>query len=203
MVGLSNRIKEFIMDETNEKMKQSVQKYLLLMKIINIMENRLVRTETIYLVINLFIFFIAIICLNLVKFFSSSYFYLSFHYLLYWLTIGMILCLFWTAVAMRLQLKLKLHYFQARYLERKMDVAGESFYSDEDIFFDHEIRKIESPDKKEVVLYPTEGLSQMDGFLGAAKPRYLTWIQPSIFFILYLLIFIDTLVEIISALPHP
>jgi hypothetical protein len=191
------------MDETNEKMQQSVQKYLLLTKMINTMENRLARTEMVYLIINLFIFFTAIICLNLVKFFSSSYFYLSFHYLLFWLTVGMVLCIFWTASAMRLQLKLKLHYFQARYLERKMDVAGESFYSDEDIFFDHEIQKIESPDKKEVVEYPAKGLVRMDGFLGAAKPRYLTWILPSIFFVLYLLIFIETLVDIISALPHP
>jgi hypothetical protein len=99
-------------------------------------------------------------------------------------------------------MKLKLHYFQARYLERKIGSEGEYFFSDEDIFFDREIRKIESPDKKEIVQYPTKGLSRMDGFLGAAKPRYLTWILPGIFFLLYLLIFIDTLVEIISALPH-
>jgi hypothetical protein len=190
------------MDEPNDKMQPSVQKYLFLMKMIHTMENRLVRTEMVCLIINLFIFFSAIICLNLVKYFSSSYFYLSFHYLLFWLTIGMVVCLFWTSSAMRLQLKLKLHYFQARYLERKMDSAGEYFFSDEDIFFDREIRKIESPDQKETVQYPMKGLSRMDGFIGAAKPRYLSWILPGIFFILYLLIFIDTLVDIISALPH-
>jgi hypothetical protein len=190
------------MEETNEKIQPSVRKYLSLVKIIHTIENRLVYSETIYLIINIFIFFTSILCINLVKFFSSSYFYLSFHYLLFWLTIGMVLCVFWTASAMRLQLKLKLHYFQARYLERKMDSAGEYFFSDEGIFFDHEIQKIESPDQKEIVQYPMKGLSRMDGFLGAAKPRYLTWILPSIFFILYLLIFIDTLVEIISALPH-
>ena len=83
-----------------------------------------------------------------------------------------------------------------------MDSVGEYFFSDQDIFFDREIRKIESPDKKEIVRYPLKGLSRMDGFFGAAKPRYLSWIIPSIFFILYLLIFIDTLVDIISALPH-
>jgi hypothetical protein len=190
------------MDEANEKTQPSVQKYLFLMKMIHTIENRLVYSETIYLMINIFIFFTSIFCLNLVKYLSSSYFYLSFHYLLFWLTIGMVTCLFWTSSAMRLQLKLKLRYFQARYLERKMDSAGEYFFSDEDIFFDHEIRKIESPDKKEIVQYPMKGLSRMDGFLGAAKPRYLSWILPSIFFILYLVIFIDTLVDIISALPH-
>ena len=190
------------MDEAKEKTQLSVQKYLFLMKMIHTIENRIVYSETIYLLSNIFIFFTSILCLNLVKFSISTFFYLSFHYILFWIAIGMFLCVFWIASSMRLQLKLKLHYFQARYLERKIDSAGEYFFSDEDIFFDHEIRKIESPDKKEIVQYPMKGLSRMDGFLGAAKPRYLTWILPSIFFILYLLIFIDTLVDIVSALPH-
>ena len=181
---------EFIMDETNEITQPSVRKYLSLVKMICDMENRLIRSETAYLMINLFIFFTSTICLNLVKFFGSSYFYLSFQYVLFWLAIGMVLCVFWITSAMRLQLKLKLHYFQARYLERKMDSAGESFFSDEGIFFNPEIRKIESPDKKELLQYPVRGLTQMDGFIGAAKPRYLTWILPSVFFILYLLTWI-------------
>ena len=190
------------MDEANEKPQPSVKKYLFLMKMIHMVEHRLVHIELACLTINLFIFFTSILCLNLVKYFSSTYFYLSFHYLLFWLTLGMVICLFWTSSGMRLQLKLKLHYFQARYLERKLGSEGECFFSDEDVFFDREIRKIESPDKKEIVQYPTKGLSRMDGFLGAAKPRYLTWILPGIFFLLYLIIFIDTLAEIISALPH-
>ena len=191
------------MDETNEKTQQSVQKYLLLMKMICIMETRLIRSEMVYLMINIFIFFTSTICLNLVKFFGLSYFYLSVHYLLFWLAIGMFLCVSWIASSMRLQLKLKLRYFQARYLERKMDSAGESFCSDKSIFLNRETRKIESPDKKEVLQYPVKGLARMDGFLGAAKPRYLTWILPSIFFILYLLTFINTLFDVILALPHP
>jgi hypothetical protein len=173
------------------------------MKMICVMENRLVRSEMAYLIINIFIFFTSTICLNLVKFFGSSYFYLGFHYILFWLAIGMFLCVFWIASAMKLQLKLKLHYFQARYLERKMNSVGESFFSDEGIFFNPETRKIESPDKQEVLQYPTKGLARMDGFLGATKPRYLTWILPSIFFILYLLTFINTLFDVILALPHP
>jgi hypothetical protein len=190
------------MDETNEKTQPNVHKYLFLMKMIHTMENRLVYSETMYLMINVFIFFTSILCLNLVKFSISSFFYLSFHYLLFWLAIGMFLCVFWIASAMRLQLKLRLRYFQARYLERKMNGVGEYFFSDEAIFFNPKIRKIESPDKEEVLQYPTKGLSRMDGFLGAAKPRYLTWMLPSIFFLLYLFIFINTLVDIISALPH-
>jgi hypothetical protein len=191
------------MDETNEKMEQSLKKYLILMRMICITENRLNRSEMVYLIINIFIFFTSTICLNLVKFLAPSYFYSSFHYVLFWLGIGMVLCVCWITSAIRLQLKLKLRYFQARYLERKMDSAGESFYSDEGIFFNPEIRRIESPDKKEVLQYPAKGLTRMDGFIGAAKPRYLTWILPSVFFILYLLTFISTLSDVILALPHP
>ena len=68
-------------------------------------------------------------------------------------------------------------------------------HSDEGIFFNPKIRKIESPDKKELLQYPTKGLQRMDGFIGAAKPRYLTWSLSGIFFILYLFTFANTLFE--------
>ena len=45
------------MDETNEQKEQTVQKYLLLMNMICAMENRLVRSEMVYLIINIIIFF--------------------------------------------------------------------------------------------------------------------------------------------------
>ena len=167
------------MDETNEKARETVQKYLLLMKMICIMENRLVRSEIVYLVINIFIFLSSTIFFNRKGLFTSS---LALH----WSALGMFVCIVWLASSLRLQLKLKLRYFQARYLERKMDSAGESFCSDESIFFNPEIRKIESPDKKEFLQYPIKGLSRMDGFVGAAKSRYLTWIIAGIFFFLYL-----------------
>ncbi len=167
------------MDETNEKAQQTVQKYLVLMKVICIMETRLVRSEMVYLIINIFIFLSSTMFLNRKGLLSNSL-------VLFWSVLGMFVCIFWVTSSMRLQLKLKLRYFQARYLERKMDSAGENFYSDESIFFNPEIRKIESPDKKELLQYPVKGLIRMDGFIGAAKSRYLTWILPSIFFIFYL-----------------
>jgi hypothetical protein len=71
-----------------------------------------------------------------------------------------------------------------------MDSAGENFFSDETIFFNPGIRKIESPDEKEIVQYPVRGFTRMDGFIGATKPRFLSWILPSVFFILYLLTWI-------------
>jgi hypothetical protein len=179
------------MDETNERTEQTGQKYQLLMNLIAMMEDRLSRSEMVYLIVNVFIFFTSTISLNILKPFTSSYyFYVGTYFFLFWLVIGMSVCAFWIASAMRMQLKLKLHYFQARYLERKMDSAGENFCSDEDIFFDRKIRKIESPDKKELLQYPVKGFARMDGFIGAAKPRHLTWVLPGIFFILYLLAFI-------------
>jgi hypothetical protein len=192
-----------MMDETNEKTEQTVQKYQLLMNLIGIMEDRLLRAEMVYLIINIFIFFTSTISLNILKPFGSSYFSISTYFFLFWLVIGMFVCVFWVSSAMRLQLKLKLRYFQARYLERKMDSAGENFCSDEDIFFNSKIRNIESPDKKELLQYPVKGLTRMDGFIGAAKPRHLTWILPSIFFILYLLTFIGIVLFDILGLLHP
>jgi hypothetical protein len=167
------------MDETNEKAQQTVQKYVLLMKMICIMENRLVRSEMVYLIINIFIFLSSTMSLNREGLFGNSL-------VLFWSALGMSVCIFWITSSMRLQLKLKLRYFQGRYLERKMDSAGENFCSDESIFFNPEIRRIESPDKKELLQYPVKGLSRMDGFMGAAKSRYVTWILPSIFFFFYL-----------------
>jgi len=175
--------KESVMDETNGQKEQTVQKYLLLMNMICTMENRLVRSEMVYLIVNIIIFFSSTISLSRTRFFGYPY-------LLFWFVIGMVVCAFWVASAMRLQLKLKLRYFQARYLERKMDAAGENFCSDENNFFDPRIRKIESPDKKELLQYPVKGFTRMDGFIGAAKPRYLTWILPGIFFLLYLVTWI-------------
>jgi hypothetical protein len=71
-----------------------------------------------------------------------------------------------------------------------MNTSGEYFFSDEGLFFNPEIRKIESPDEEELLEYPVKGFKRMDGFVGAAKPRHLTWILPSVFFIFYVLTFI-------------
>lgn len=183
---------------TEDKGQATTMKYLDLMKMISIMENRLVRTETVYLILNVFIFFISIIWLILLR--SSDFLHLSKYlgssFLLFWLVVGLFICILWITFAMRLQLKLKLRYFQARYLERKMDVAGESFFSDEEIFFNRKIRKIESLDEKELLEYPSKGFTAMDGFIGAAKPRYLSWILPILFTALYLVAFFYALFSI-------
>ena len=188
------------MEETNEKMQQSVPQYLLLMKMIGMMENRLIRFEMVYLIINIFILFTSTLSLALLRSFGHTLFYFGASYPLVWLGIGMLVCVFWITFAMRLQLKLKLRYFQARYLERKIDSPGENFFSDEEIFFNRKTGEIESPDKKEVLQYPTKGFTRMDGFMGTAKPRYLTWVLSGIFFIIYLSTFINTLCGNVSYL---
>ena len=129
------------MNETNDKIELTVQKYLGLMNMIATIENRMVRSEMAYLIVNIFIFFISTLALRQAQFFGYPY-------VLFWLVIGMYVCTFWIATSLRLQLKLKLRYFQARYLERKMDAAGENFFFDEGLFFNPAIRKIESPPKR-------------------------------------------------------
>lgn len=176
------------MDGPNDKIDLTVQKYLGLMNMISTVENRMVRTEMIYLIINIFVFFVSMLSLPKVHFFG----YPS---VLFWLIIGMFVCVFWISSTLRVQLKLKLRYFQARYLERKMDSAGENFFSDESIFFNPKIRKLESPDEKEVLEYPGKGFKRMDGLFGAAKPRHLTWILPSVFFVFYFIAWIFFLID--------
>jgi hypothetical protein len=106
------------------------------------------------------------------------------------IVIGMSINAYWIAFAMRVQLKLKLRYFQARFMERKLNQAGEYIYSDESTFFNPDIRGLESPDNKETLEYPTSGLTRMDGFIGAAKPRYFSWLLPCLFVTIYWLIFV-------------
>ncbi|MGD9347382.1 MAG: hypothetical protein PVH84_16060 [Candidatus Aminicenantes bacterium] len=171
------------MDKTKDEMKLTVQKYLGLMNMISTIENRMTRSELTYLIVNVLVFLVSTTVLRPARFFGYPF-------SLFWLLIGMYLCTFWIATSLRLQLKLKLRYFQARYLERKMNTSGEYFFSDEGLFFNPEIRKIESPDEEELLEYPVKGFKRMDGFVGAAKPRHLTWILPSVFFIFYVLTFI-------------
>lgn len=167
-------------EETEGKANELViQKYALLMNAITTLETRLFRTEMCYMFLNVFVFLASTISVGRLHLFGYPF-------TLFWLIIGMLLCAYWIASAMRLQLKLMLRYFQARYLERQLEASG-GILSDEGSFFNPSIRRLESPDGKETLRYPTKGLTALDGFVGAAKPRYLSWILPSFFFILYLL----------------
>jgi hypothetical protein len=184
-------------DISRQKEDNTIHKYVALMATINETEKRLGLADLIFLSLNLFmmLFTIHFISSLLQRTFSalSS---IELLLILFCLVIGMAICVYWAAYAIRIQLKLKLRYFQARFLERKMDCTGECIFSDESVFFDPETRQIDSPDKKETLLYPTEGLTRMDGFIGAAKPRYFSWFMPILFFAMYWVIFIWIIIKV-------
>jgi hypothetical protein len=169
----------------------TTNKYLALISTINEMEKRLGWADLVSLTLNVLIF------LFIVSFVSNLMHHMHFPltssdllFVLLCLVIGMAVCVYWLTSAIRLQLKLKLRYFQARFLERKMNCVGECIFSDESLFFDRDMRRIESPDNKETLFYPTSGMARMDGFIGSAKPRYFSWIMPVLFFIFYWVIFL-------------
>ena len=173
------------------------QKYLSLLSIIEHIESRLKWSETGYTAINLIVFFPTI-------FFAANVFEkialrpLQGHDVLFVLfchVIGIIINAHWATSAMRLQLKLKLRYFQARYLERKLDEKGEFFLTDESVFFNPSVGRLESPDRKETVVYPKEGVLRMDGFVGAAKPRLFSLLMPTLFFLIFLSSFVTILLS--------
>jgi hypothetical protein len=165
--------------------------YLSLLSTINEMERRMGWADLICLSLNILtILFTFSFISFLMHRTNSSPAAIEVLSVLFCLVIGMALCVYWTASAIRLQLKLKLRYFQARFLERKMDRVGEYIFSDEENFFAPGIRHLESPDKKELLHYPASGITRMDGFVGRLKPRHFSWLMPLLFFGIYWVIFI-------------
>ncbi len=160
----------------------TAEKYIALISLITRIEDRLRRSDLVYLSLNIF-------TLSFSIFFTSSltreidYFLtpLDITFIFICTVVGMLVNVNWIIFAMRTQLRLKLRYFQARTMERKMNSFSENIFSDEHIFFDPDIYRLDSFDNKEVLLYPSRGLTGMDGFVGSAKPRHLSWILPAIF----------------------
>jgi hypothetical protein len=182
------------MEETS--VKHTEKKYAALLSIINGFENRLIWSELVYLALNLFIFIFTVSFIF--SFIHKGLFSINsigLAFVLYCLVVGMGICAYWMASASRQHLRLKLHYFQARYLEREIDRNGEYIYSDASVFFDPKIGSVESPDNKETITYPITGFSRMTGFLGMAKPRHFSWIMPCMFFAIYILIFIWVIIR--------
>ena len=178
----------------------TTQKYLSLLLIIEKIEDRLKWSELGYITLNLIVFFPSVYFVSYVfeKLRLHPYNPIDLLVMLFSFVIGIAINSYWTTSSMRLQLKLKLRYFQARYLERKLNNEGEFFISDESIFFNSSIGQVKSPDAKEMVVYPSEGSLRMDGFVGAAKPRLLSLMIPFIFFVIYVVFFITVLITILS-----
>ncbi len=163
---------------------ESTKKYLAIISLIDGIENRLKWSEIVFILMNLCVIFSIMIFLTANT--GQPWNPVFMLFLLFTHAIGISINAYWTASSTRAQLKLKLRYFQARYLERKLNCNGENIVSDESLFFNPSIRKVESPDGKETVFYPMEGFLRMDGFIGAAKPRVLSLLMPFLFFIIYL-----------------
>jgi hypothetical protein len=186
------------MNNTEEKTNNvSTEKYIAIMSSISKMEDRLRWSELIYLSLDIAIFLFTIIFISFLVNKSGYYLtYLDLTLIFSCLIVGMSVSAHWVTSAMRAQLKLKLRYFQARNMERSMNIPGEQIFSDESIFFDPEIKRLESPDKKESLYYPDKGLTRMDGFIGRAKPRQFSFILPCLFIATYWFIFFVVITRI-------
>lgn len=196
---MSEAIPDKLKAKKNEEKSDSetTKKYLTVVSLINRIEDRLKWSELVFILLNLLVFFPTI------NFLSSTIHKtdqpltpIDMLFIFFCLVIGISINTYWTASSMRLQLKLKLRYFQARFLERKINRPGEFIFSDESLFFGEATREIMSPDGKETVLYPTKGFLRMDGFVGAAKPRHLSLLMPFMFFAIYLISFLGIMIKL-------
>jgi hypothetical protein len=161
------------------------------------MEDRLRWSELVYLSLNIFVFLFTVIFIHIMLDKDNYYLtYIDLALIFSCIFVGMSINAYWTTSALRVQLKLKLRYFQARSMERKLDSVGEHIYTDESIFFNPDTRSIESYDKKESLLFPTSGFMRMDGFIGSAKPRFFTLLFPCIFISIYWLVFFLVLTKL-------
>ncbi|MEO5359389.1 MAG: hypothetical protein H7843_02950 [Nitrospirota bacterium] len=173
-------------------------KYSLLMNAILTIENRLMWTELAYLALNLCIILFSMGLLAYAA--DKADVHITNISVLFLLVIGEFICVHWLISSMKLQMRLKLRYFQARYLERKQGISGETFLSDEALYLNPSIGFVESPDKNERVDYPTHGATRMDGFAGAAKPRHLTWFMVSVVFFIYIALLLWVLAGMLKIL---
>ncbi|MBF0565742.1 MAG: hypothetical protein HQK89_10900 [Nitrospirae bacterium] len=178
-----------------------VRKYQAVLNLITVIENRLLTVELFFITMNTGILFFILWYESSLPGFdrggSSSV--LRLFSVMLCIVVGEAICVYWVIVAMRLQLKLKLRYFQARSLERKMDSPDEFFISDESLFFNPTHGIVRSSDGREEVVYPNAGALRMDGFAGSAKPRHLSWIFPALFFFLYCISLITMLLKHITS----
>ncbi|KJR42407.1 membrane protein [Candidatus Magnetoovum chiemensis] len=193
-------------DDNNKEKEAEVKNAILteyseLVNLIHFLENRMHWSESIYLLFNVVILITALMKMNI--FSTATKEIVTLHNIFPYMAVilliivGEILCVYWIIASMRTQMKLKLRYFQARYLERRMDIPGVTFFTDESKYFNPKFKYIESPDKVEKIEYPSTGMTRMDGFAGSAKPRHLSWILPSILFLFYILLLSYTAMKIL------
>ncbi|MBF0607676.1 MAG: hypothetical protein SFH39_11205 [Candidatus Magnetobacterium sp. LHC-1] len=174
------------------------KKYIALMQTILAMENRLTWTEFAYLVLNIGILFFSIALLAYVT--DKTDVHIIYISSLFFIVIGEFTCLYWIISSMKIQMKLKLRYFQARYMERKQGLRDEAFFTDESSYFNPAVGYLESPDNRERVDYPKAGATRMDGFAGSAKPRHLSWAMVTVLFFIYIVLMVFVLLQMFRVL---
>ncbi|MCG6551233.1 MAG: hypothetical protein L7F77_02805 [Candidatus Magnetominusculus sp. LBB02] len=172
----------------------AADRYSLLINTITAMETRLIWSELAYM---FFTGCILMFSVGLLSFAGKSK---VVNMLVMFLAVtGEFTCVHWLITSMKHQMKLKLRYFQARYLERQQGLCGGQFLSDEMHYFNPSIGYVESPDKVERVTYPSSGATSMDGFAGSAKPRHLTWFMASMMFIVYIALLLWVAADMVKA----
>jgi hypothetical protein len=182
------------MEEAVKSNEGTLEIYLRLIDTINEHQSRLVWSELVFIALEVAVFFACIFQViqlgdrpvQTVGTISSATVLMS-------LVIGMAISAYWVAYSMRLQLRLKLRYFQARHLERMLGGVGEDIFTG-DALFNKDMTLLESPDGVETIVYPRKGALRMDGLFGSAKPRVLSALMPGMFFILFLALFVWVLV---------
>jgi hypothetical protein len=182
------------MDEEPQPKNATLQIYLRVMDTINEHQSRLVWSELACIAMEVLIFFACVLqVIRLGDRPAQTAGTISSAAVLMSLVVGMAVSAYWVAYSMRLQLRLKLRYFQARHLERKLGGVGEDILTG-DAHFNKDRNELESPDGVETIVYPRKGALRMDGVFGGAKPRVLSALMPAVFFILFLTFFIWILV---------
>ncbi len=188
------------MEEKIEKADESTErKYLALMSMVSEMERRLNRSELTFLFFNILIFGFVVVFLSPVKqHLASTMTSLDLMLVLFCLIVGMTVSTYWTSFASRLELNLKVKYFQLRYFERKMSREGENIFSGLRPFFSPGIGKLECPDQKEILSFPRGHIFSIDGKLGSIQPKHISLFVPFLFFIIYVFIFWFILIQRIA-----
>ncbi len=188
------------MEEKIEKADESTErKYLALMSMVSEMERRLNRSELTFLFFNIVIFGFVVVFLSPVKqHLASTMTSLDLMLVLFCLIVGMTVSTYWTSYASRLELNLKVKYFQLRYFERKMNREGENIFSGLRPFFSPGIGKLECPDQKEILSFPRGHIFSIDGKLGSIQPKHISLFVPFLFFIMYVFIFWFILIQRIT-----
>lgn len=114
------------------------------------------------------------------------------------LAIGMVVGAYWIGYASRLQLRLKLRYFQARYLERKLGGVGEDVLSG-DARFNKDVTELESPDGEEIIVYPHGASRRASGLLESTRRRLPSVVTPVLFFMIFSALFVWVLATYLPA----